>query len=79
MQNKIQAGDSHTISNYIMAQDYQELIAKIGDLLTQSRTQAAASINKAKPGDRYLFEDIKARCPGDAAGRELSDMSFQIK
>ena len=45
LQNKIQAGNSHTISNYIMAQDYQELIAKIGDLLTQSRTQAAASIN----------------------------------
>ncbi|HRI34425.1 MAG TPA: GldM family protein [Saprospiraceae bacterium] len=42
-------------------------------------SEATASINKAKPGDRYLFEDIKARCPGDAAGRELSDMSFQIK
>ncbi len=36
-------------------------------------------IQKAKPGDRYIFEDIKARCPGDQAGRELNDMTFLIK
>lgn len=41
--------------------------------------QAAALINQAKPGDRYLFEDIKGRCPGDLAARDLGDMSFQIK
>ncbi|MEP7196166.1 MAG: GldM family protein [Saprospiraceae bacterium] len=34
---------------------------------------------KAKPGDRYIFEDIKARCPGDQAARELNEMSFLIK
>ena len=28
---------------------------------------------------RYLFEQIKGRCPGDAAARDLGDMSFQIK
>ncbi|MDQ3142013.1 MAG: hypothetical protein M3Q56_07180 [Bacteroidota bacterium] len=36
-------------------------------------------INKAKPGDRYVFEEIKGRCPGDAAGRDLGDMSFKIQ
>ncbi len=36
-------------------------------------------VNKAKPGDRYIFEDIKARCPGDQAARELNDMTFLIK
>ncbi|MEI2695417.1 MAG: GldM family protein [Saprospiraceae bacterium] len=41
--------------------------------------QASALINAAKPGDRYLFELIKGRCPGDAAARDLGDMSFQIK
>lgn len=40
---------------------------------------AASLIGKAKPGDRYLFEDIKGRCPGDAAARDLGDMSFQVK
>lgn len=39
----------------------------------------AALIQKAKPGDRYLFEQIKGRCPGDPAPRDLGDMSFQIK
>ncbi len=38
-----------------------------------------ALIQKAKPGDRYLFELIKGRCPGDPAPRDLGDMSFQIK
>lgn len=36
-------------------------------------------INKARPGDRYIFEEIKARCPGDQAGRELNEMSFKIQ
>lgn len=36
-------------------------------------------VQKAKPGDRYLFEQIKGRCPGDPAPRDLGDMSFQIK
>ncbi|MFZ1423388.1 MAG: GldM family protein [Saprospiraceae bacterium] len=41
--------------------------------------QAITLINSAKPGDRYLFEGIKGRCPGDVAARDLGDMSFQIK
>lgn len=36
-------------------------------------------ILKAKPGDRFIFEEIKARCPGDQAGRELNEMSFKIQ
>lgn len=41
--------------------------------------KAVDLINKAKPGDRYLFEDIKARCPGDAAGRSIPGMTFKIQ
>lgn len=33
----------------------------------------------AAPGDIYYFEDIKARCPGDKAGRSLPSIAFQIK
>ena len=40
---------------------------------------ATSLINKAKPGDRYLFENIKARCPGDAAARNIGDMSFKVQ
>ncbi len=41
--------------------------------------EVAALLNMAKPGDRYIFEDIKARCPGDQAGRLLNEMSFLVK
>ncbi|HRI00520.1 MAG TPA: GldM family protein [Saprospiraceae bacterium] len=36
-------------------------------------------INKARPGDRYLFEDIKARCPGDAAARNIGSLNFKVQ
>jgi gliding motility-associated protein GldM len=41
--------------------------------------QAQALVNKATPGDRYFFEEIKARCPGDKAGRNVGSMSFTIR
>jgi len=40
---------------------------------------AAGLVSKAKPGDRYFFEGVKAKCPGDAAGRPINDMVFTIK
>jgi gliding motility-associated protein GldM len=36
-------------------------------------------INKAKPGDSYFFDDIKCKCPGDAAARNLGGMAFKIR
>lgn len=41
--------------------------------------QAQSLVNKAAPGDRYFFEEIKARCPGDVAGRNVGSMSFTIR
>ena len=41
--------------------------------------QAAALIGRAKPGDNYMFKNIKAKCPGDAAARDLGTMSFTIR
>ncbi len=34
---------------------------------------------QAKPGDRYFFENVRARCPGDQAGRRINDLVFKIK
>jgi len=36
-------------------------------------------IDRAKPGDRYFFYDIKARCPGDTISRKLGALIFLIK
>jgi len=36
-------------------------------------------VNQAKPGDIYLFTDIKARCPGDNTGRPINSLAIIIK
>jgi gliding motility-associated protein GldM len=41
--------------------------------------RAANLVESAKPGDVYYFDNIKARCPGDGAGRKLPDMVWKIK
>ncbi len=41
--------------------------------------QANTMKNAAKPGDIYYFSKIKARCPGDKAGRQLPDIVMKIK
>ncbi len=36
-------------------------------------------VSKATAGDRFFFEKIKCKCPGDIASRDLGTMSFTIK
>ncbi len=35
-------------------------------------------VEKAKPSDRYFFENIKCKCPGDPAPRDIGQMVFNI-
>ena len=35
--------------------------------------------NAAKPGDTYYFDNVKAKCPGDPAGRKLPSIVFKIR
>lgn len=41
--------------------------------------QASAILKKAKAGDRYFFEDIKCKCPGDKGPRDIGTMSFSVR
>ena len=41
--------------------------------------EAKRVITQATPGDRYYFENIKCKCPGDLGPRDLGSMSFLIK
>ncbi len=41
--------------------------------------ETMALVNKAKPGDRYFFEEVKCKCPGDKYAREVNSLSFLIK
>ena len=36
-------------------------------------------VGQAKPGDIFYFDNVKARCPGDPAGRKINSMVFKIK
>jgi gliding motility-associated protein GldM len=36
-------------------------------------------VQRAKPGDIFYFDDVKARCPGDQVGRPINSMVFSIK
>ncbi|MCW5924827.1 MAG: gliding motility protein GldM [Saprospiraceae bacterium] len=38
-----------------------------------------ALVNQAKPGDSYFFDDIKCKCPGDAAARNIGGLAFKIQ
>ncbi len=41
--------------------------------------RTSSLVSQAKPGDIYYFDNIKARCPGDSAGRKLNSMVWTIK
>jgi hypothetical protein len=36
-------------------------------------------INRAKPGDLYYFDNVRAKCPGDVASRKINSMVFSIR
>ncbi|MEO1258972.1 MAG: GldM family protein [Bacteroidota bacterium] len=42
-------------------------------------SKAANLTRSAKPGDTFYFENVKARCPGDKAGRKINSLVFRIK
>lgn len=41
--------------------------------------EIADVIRRAKPGDQYAFTEVKARCPGDSAGRRVNGLTFKIR
>lgn len=41
--------------------------------------EAQRLVDKATAGDRYFFDNVKAKCPGDPAGREINSMVFTIR
>jgi hypothetical protein len=60
-------------------------LAKRQDAITKTNAGARWSgeiselIQKAKPGDAYFFDDVKCKCPGDAAARNLGGLAFKIR
>lgn len=42
-------------------------------------SQARALVQRARPGDMYYFNNVRAKCPGDPASRKVNSMVFRIK
>ena len=40
--------------------------------------QPKALVDQAKAGDTFYFENVKAKCPGDRAGRDINQLVFKI-
>jgi hypothetical protein len=40
--------------------------------------EARGLVERAKAGDTYYFENVKAKCPGDASGRDINQLVFKI-
>lgn len=60
-------------------------VAKRQDAVIEANTGGTYSsgsrrlVAKARAGDVYIFDDIKARCPGDRAGRSLPNIVYNIR
>jgi gliding motility-associated protein GldM len=46
---------------------------------TRFEGKTATVVGQAKPGNSYLFENIKAKCPGDNVARNIGSLSFRIR
>jgi len=66
---------SYTMYYTRKRQDPVEIKGKGGRFSGKSLTV----VRRAKPGDQYAFTNVKARCPGDKAGRRVNGLSFKIK
>lgn len=53
-----------------------EIVSNPGQSYTPDAKRIAS---KASPGDRYFFENIKCKCPGDSAPRDLGTMVWNIQ
>ncbi len=68
------------ISSFVLLhQPKGKPLRSISNTFGQFEGAALAAVQSAAAGDWFHFVDIKARCPGDKAGRLISPMSFQIR
>lgn len=56
-----------------------QLLAEITNNGSRFDPAVQPVIDAALPGDTYIFDEIKVRCPGDAVARALESLTFVIK
>ncbi len=53
--------------------------AEVSNTGVRFTTEARTLINKAEPGDIYIFENVKVKCPGDIVSRDMGSLTFVIR
>lgn len=43
------------------------------------KDKARRLVQRARPGDIYYFDNVRAKCPGDSATRKINSMVFKIR
>ena len=43
------------------------------------QAEAKRLVSLAKPGDLYLFDNVRVRCPGDVASRKINSLVFKVR
>lgn len=69
-----------TLLSYRVARVRGEaLLAEAVNTDARFESAAKAVVAQATPGDTYYFDEIKVKCPGDAAARVVEGLMFRIR
>jgi hypothetical protein len=68
-----------SIQSYVLVRLHRGDDPSQANVSGPTNTQAENLCRQAVGGDQYQFFQIRARCPGDAAARDLGSMSFFVK
>ncbi len=66
----------YTVKYKAKGENTEKTVQNIGG---RYKPEAQALIDQARPGDKYSFEKIRAKCPGDTAARHLPSIYYTIK
>jgi hypothetical protein len=67
------------IQSYILVRVPRREDPQQANVSGPSNAEAERYLRMAKPGDLYQYLEIRARCPGDVAARNIGSLSFFVK
>jgi gliding motility-associated protein GldM len=68
-----------SIQSYVLVHIPKREDARQANVPGYISDEAKRFLGQAKPGDQYSFMNIKARCPGDVAARDIGGMSIFVR
>jgi len=72
-------GNCEMVSYKVVHLRNGQLLTEITNKGARYETAVQPVIDAARPGDTYIFEELRFRCPGDSVARALESLTFVIK